>query len=438
VSNFTIQGDARHLPLADESVQCVVTSPPYWGLRDYGLGPDALGLEPTPELYVSHVVEIFREVRRVLRADGTVWLNLGDSYAGSWGNQGRKAERGTQRPINAPMVQNLEPYPDKKTCTGSWVNDHPTLKPKDLCMIPARVAFALQADGWWLRSDIIWAKPNPMPESVRDRPTRSHEYIFLLTKSGTPQFWIHPRKRTIRSKPVPDHVWQHKGSDLVVSYQPVSDQIVQKFWSRRNLWMRHDYYYDADAVRDPVAQYERKGGTATYTAGGSATHGIGSESLHQMSTNGRNKRSVWTVATCPVPDAHFATYPPELIEPCILAGTSERGCCANCGAGWVRQTKRTAMVIARSGNHPAELRTRTSGTMLEAPTSTTLGWQPGCSCDAGEPEPCTVLDPFAGAGTTGLACLKHGRSYIGIELSPKYIDIARARRERHYSLFATP
>src|SRR6266849_652462 len=240
------QGNAASVmrTLPKESVHCCVTSPPYWCLRSYrtkpqvwdaerhckhrfgmewphgrrgrrgisgaggnlhpaldrsGQGPGSgggghfcmhcrawrgeLGLEPTPELYVPHLVDIFREVRRVLRTDGTLWLVLGDSYAGSWGNQGRTPRRGGQRPVHGSMIQDLRPYPFRARCTGSWVNTHPVLKPKDLIGVPWRVALALQADGWYLRSDIIWAKPNPMPESVTDRPTRAHEHIFLLTKA---------------------------------------------------------------------------------------------------------------------------------------------------------------------------------------------------------------------------------------------------------------
>jgi DNA modification methylase len=223
VSVQLIQGNALHLPLADESIQCVVTSPPYWGLRDYGT-EGQLGLESTPEAYVANLVAVFREVRRVLRPDGTLWLNLGDSYAN-----------------------------------------------KQLQGIPWRVAFALQADGWWLRSDIIWAKPNPMPESVTDRPTRSHEYLFLLTKSAR-------------------------------------------------------YYYDAQAIAEPaVYGPERAGSRAGYAVGVKGHNTDGRPNFRSSRgdrwTETRNKRDVWAIQTRPFNGAHFATMPVDLVEPCIKAGS---------------------------------------------------------------------------------------------------------------------
>jgi DNA modification methylase len=218
-----VNGNALHFPLADESAQCVVTSPPYWGLRDYGV-PGQLGLEPTPEAYVANMVAVFRGVRRVLKPDAVVFLNLGDSYAS-----------------------------------------------KQLQGIPWRVAFALQADGWWLRSDIIWAKPNPMPESVTDRPTRSHEYLFLLTKSAR-------------------------------------------------------YYYDAQAIAEPAAYGpERAGRKPGYAPGvkGHDTDGqpnFRSSRLERQAVT-RNRRDVWTITTKPFKGAHFATMPVDLVEPCIKAGS---------------------------------------------------------------------------------------------------------------------
>ncbi len=262
---------------------------------------------------------IFREVRRVLRADGTLWLNLGDSYAGSWRNQGRKAARGTQRPIHGPMIQNFAAYPKDETKTGSWVDQHPVLKSKDLIGIPWRVAFALQEDGWYLRSDIIWAKPNPMPESVGDRPTKSHEYLFLLSKS------------------------------------------------RR-------YFYDAAAIREPFSQPGRKFNSNTLghktvrlkEQGNRCTAG-----LHDGRTRyghpelGRNKRSVWTIATEPHAEAHFATFPRALVAPAIKAGTSERGCCRRCGAPWQRIVKKTSVdPIDYRGKWSAEGRNSSGRRML--------------------------------------------------------------------------
>lgn len=303
--------------MPDESVQCVVTSPPYWGLRDYGLEPvswpdgwhGCLGLEPTPELYVEHLVSVFAEIRRVLRGDGTVWLNLGDSYAATGksggGAQGKRwAESGADH--TGPRGGKWRPAPDG-------------LKPKDLCMIPARVAIALQADGWYLRSDIIWAKPNPMPESVRDRPTRSHEHIFLLSKSER-------------------------------------------------------YFYDADSIREPFVTDEkenyparsritgrgdqdstvvRNGGPDRGKSGGYPPRGCG-----------RNRRDVWFISPKPFRGAHFATFPPDLVEPCIKAGCPEGG---------------------------------------------------------------TVLDPFGGSGTVGMVASRLGRDYILIEANPDYCHMAEQR-----------
>jgi DNA modification methylase len=252
--------------IKSSSLQSCVSSPPYWGLRDYGV-EEQIGLEETPEQYISKIIKVFREVKRVLKDDGTLWLNLGDSYT----------------------------------------------KSKELVGIPWRVAFALQADGWYLRQDIIWNKPNPMPESVKDRCTKAHEYIFLLTKT-------------------------------------------QK------------YYYDANAILEPFADREFRGkikglrGSQAYSAarGNDRCNSGG----YPRSREGRNKRSVWTVVSRPFKGAHFATFPPELIEPCILAGTPKQG---------------------------------------------------------------VVLDPFFGSGTVGMVARKHGRKFLGIEINANYVKIAEAR-----------
>ena len=249
--------------LADGSVQCVVTSPPYWGLRDYGRD-DQIGLEATPELYVSALVSVFNDVRRVLRDDGTLWLNLGDSYAG---NNSRASNNGRAGYGNARE--------------GVFERIGDGLKTKDLVGIPWRVAFALQADGWYLRQDIIWHKPNPLPESVKDRCTKAHEYIFLLSKSSR-------------------------------------------------------YYFDYEAIKEPTVN----------------------------SLDKRNRRDVWTVPVKPFKGAHFATFPESLITPCILAGCPEGG---------------------------------------------------------------VVLDPFFGAGTTGLVAQKNNRKWIGCELNADYARIAENR-----------
>ncbi len=277
-------GDSLHLPFPDEHFHTCVTSPPYWGLRDYGLGSDSLGLEPTPELYVEHLVTIFREVRRTLRDDGTLWLNIGDSY---WSD--------TLVSLSGLDVDRVEKNKKRPAYKYGYPERPPGLKPKDLVGIPWMLAFALRTDGWCLRSDIIWHKPNPMPESVRDRPTKAHEYLFLLSKS----------KR---------------------------------------------YYYDADAIREPTVgtnhhdltgpPYKAPGQTRQTGSRGPASHkgshfnrgktaehqlGRASSAPRQDNPAGRNKRSVWRIATQPYPGAHFATFPEKLVEPCILAGCPEGG-----------------------------------------------------------------------------------------------------------------
>mgnify|MGYP007100104772 CR=1 FL=1 len=301
-----ICGDAleclRTLPA--ESVNCVMTSPPYWGLRDYGVGGQ-IGLEQTPEEYVARLVEVFREVRRVLMADGSCWLNLGDSYNAHPGQRKITDKAGPKQASNTASP-------------GAPSRSVESLKPKDLIGIPWRVAFALQADGWWLRQDIIWAKPNPMPESVRDRCTRSHEYIFLLTKSA-------------------------------------------KYW------------YDADAISESLATDPKENYPARARITGRGTQGVATARGNDRDKSGgfppqsnqrRNKRSVWTITPKPLKEAHFATFPPELPELCIKAGCPLSG---------------------------------------------------------------TVLDPFCGAGTTAVVARSLGRDFIGIELNPEYIEIAKRR-----------
>jgi len=352
--------------MPDESIQCCITSPPYWGLRDYGIDGQ-LGLEKTPEEYVEKIVEIFREVRRVLRSDGTLWLNLGDSYIS-----------------NPPCRVNPQSFQRNSNFKGGSGeiarppgSNHniPGLKPKDLIGIPWRVALALQADGWWLRSDIIWHKPNPMPESVTDRPTKAHEYLFLLTKSAR-------------------------------------------------------YYYDADAIREPLQTPPHSPGWASNVSERNDRQ-VDNEANHRNWGNesGRNKRTVWTIPTKPFPKAHFATFPPALIEPCILAGTSEKGCCVTCGIPWERVVEKTKynpptadigerFVDDTRGDKNRKLSGKDYN---EQAKSKTIGWQPTCKCEAGT-TPCTVLDPFGGAMTTAITAYKHGRKFVMIELSQAYID----------------
>ena len=374
-----IQGDAltRLRELPSESVDCCITSPPYYGLRDYGV-EGQIGLEESPEAYVSKLVEVFREVRRVLKKEGTLWLNLGDSFASGKGtcfnpgggssSLGKSRKEAGAHPLDRGNISDLR-------ASG--------LKPKDLIGIPWSVAFALRADGWWLRSDIIWHKPNCMPESCKDRPTKSHEYMFLLSKSKK-------------------------------------------------------YYYDAEVISEDAINTKMPGKNMrdtreTYGPQNGGNSGL--RDLKQRYKNGdwptkRNKRTVWTVATKPFAEAHFATFPPALIEPCILAGTSEKGYCPKCGKPWIRQVEHKNMVI-RKTDRMADLgefgRTQSSGTMLSPPATKTIGWLPSCQCGDLKPVPGIILDPFFGAGTTGLVAKKLGRCFIGIELNEAYIGMAQKR-----------
>lgn len=388
-----LAGDCRVVMagLPAESVQCVVTSPPYFGQRDYrvpatvwggeaghdhewrearwyvnggaatganggaysgsgranarrikegrwrsagecpcGAWRGALGLEPAVAMYVEHLVEVFRGVRRVLRPDGVVWLVIGDSYQADGG------EHGAYRPNGAgqPGIRHRP--------VGAG------LKQKDLIGAPWEAALALRADGWWLRSDVIWRKPNPATENVTDRPTRAHEYVFLLTRSAR-------------------------------------------------------YFYDGDAIREPLAP--ASAGRYRYAFGGEKKEAqrSGDQSFYANRTRttgeraapaGANRRSVWSVSPSTSYEGHFATYPPDLVEPCVLAGTSARGACATCGTPWRR-------------------------------IGGVEGWHACCPHD-GLPQPCVVLDPFSGSGTTGVVAVKAGRRFIGIELSPEHA----ARSER--------
>jgi DNA modification methylase len=352
-----------------------------------------LGLEPTPELYVEHMVEIFREVNRVLRDDGTLWLNLGDSYAGGGRNSGRPDDYRSKQDTNRGNTSSM----------GDRGLVPPGLKSKDLVGVPWRVAFALQAAGWYLRSDVIWSKPNPMPESVSDRPTKSHEYVFLLSK-------------------------------------------------------RNDYYYDPYAIRE-VSSELPAGNSERRIAGENdparlSTH-IGSSIPYQPNGTGRNRRSVWTITTKPFPEAHFATFPEDLPELCIKAGTSEHGACSECGAPYERMLEKGEPLTEQQracggdadGEYDGEAIKDYGGTGAQDPSDVkrrilegmvskrTIGWKPTCRCMESKVQACVVLDPFAGAGTTGLVADRLGRDFVGIELNEEYREIARRRIKRVAPMF---
>lgn len=328
-----LTGDVRQTlaTLPEKSVNCCVTSPPYFGLRDYGVDGQ-IGLEPTPAEFVAELVAVFREVRRVLRDDGTLWLNLGDSYCSSPpGNstKGVSAKSGLNG-VNGASGKYRETL-DAGHATKRDTSKIAGLKPKDLIGIPWRVAFALQADGWWLRQDIIWSKPNPMPESVRDRCTKAHEYVFLMSKSERYYF------------------------DSEAMQEPAvatNDHDATGRTKQRTERSKRDSFKRDDSKRAEVIPGQSVGTHRPDRA----------ESEHDVFT--RNKRSVWTVATRPYKGAHFATFPPDLIRPCVLAGAPFGG---------------------------------------------------------------VVLDPFLGSGTTAAVAVSEGRHAIGCELNLEYVTLAQQR-----------
>jgi len=414
--------DSLH-ELEDESIDTCITSPPYYGLRDYGtaeweggdpncnhtvsmdtkwndpkrgknvlrpevahrggksnkcLNCDAIrideqiGLEDTPEQFIENLVEVFGLVKKKLKPTGTLWLNIGDSYAGS--NQiGRRDKQiggglyeGKQKGWKSDMTRS------KKRNTNG-------IKAKDLIGIPWMLAFALRADGWYLRSDVIWNKPNPMPESVKDRPTKSHEYLFLLSKN------------------------------------------------------KH-YFYDHEAIKEKDGGGQS--GNSFRSRQGGATHqavsgGIGGDEWVSDGC-GRNKRSVWTVTTKPYRGAHFAVFPPELIEPCILAGTSAHGCCGECGAPFERNTtkqknKQDDSLFQKSEGLKNPKRggqrvTKTGSVPSYVPSAySTVNWQPSCECFGKHPiQRSVVLDPFGGSGTTAGVAILHNRDAVICELNEEF------------------
>jgi DNA modification methylase len=430
-----IQGDVRKAlaSLPDESVHCVVTSPPYYGLRDYkteprvwagqhgcahewsneriistgnapskksklngGKGPQPgekyqyenagtastgtfcqycnawrghLGLEPTLDLYIEHIVEIFREIRRVLRDDGTFWLNIGDSYAsgGGTGAQGKRGQRFDRRHTQEWLGVNRR-----------WDDDG--IKPKDLLGIPWMLAFALRADGWYLRSEIIWHKRSPMPESVTDRPTNAQEKIFLLTKAER-------------------------------------------------------YFYDAEAIKEEAAA----GADLGFLRGNAWVGDERVENSHHAGSGMRNMRNVWTFASEPLSEGHYAAFPTELPRRCILAGTSAHGVCADCGSPCERVVEKHLEPGAKAAktfviderDAAADAKDQGSNRQKDGHkpgwrrADKTIGWHPTCDCNAGNPAPPTILDPFLGSGTSALVAAQLGCNAIGIELSPEYVAMAQ-------------
>lgn len=404
------RGDCREvLPtLAAGSVHCCVTSPPYWGLRYYGAG--GIGNEPLLEDYTTALVRVFREVRRVLRTDGTLWLNMGDAYSsgGRRTRDGGSAKR--RRSVNGyEYADSLRPP------------DQPGVKALDLLGLPWRVALALQADGWLLRSANVWAKQNPLPESVagwRWEPHRVRSADGLAPCPGcsrcSPQDGLVLRKGAWRSTSSYDMVFMFSVSGT--------------------------YFADGEELREP-ATGRPSGNKASVLGDGYARPGHHrAHSIPYAGGESRNMRNVWTFPTAPFSGAHFATFPPELPRRCILAGTSAEGCCPTCGAPHARVIERAEIPRdaepgkygkASSSGRLALARDalRARGNSQDNPfePSRTIGWRPTCACPPAGTVPCTVLDPFAGAGTTGLVADRLGRNAILVEFNGEYTTMAEAR-----------
>ena len=387
-----IVGDVteRMAELDSNSVHCVVTSPPYWGLRRYEGLDGVMGLEPTIHDYVLSLVKLFREVRRVMTPDASLWLNLGDAYAGS------------QRGVGGPHGKKQRTNKGSVELAPSGVPEG--LKPKDLMGLPWRVAFALQADGWWLRDDIIWHKVGAMAESVRDRPVRAHEYIFLMSPSKN-YYFDHVAIRT----PLADssiarmsqpNFWQQKGGpkDYAGGVNPNRSArgMVENLAARE----QHPGHGDFN----PRAAKRKE----TQWGGGART---------EINATGANLRDVWSIPITHLRARegevqHHAVFPKELVTRCVLAGTSVHGVCSECGRQWERVL-----------NHKMKEDDFADGEVAEDGAGYFL---PRCDCQAGT-VPAVVMDPFSGSGTTGLVALRLGRSYVGVELNPDYAESSRRR-----------
>jgi DNA modification methylase len=354
-----LHGDARDMlqTLPTGSVQCVITSPPYFGLRAYGDDPREIGREATPAAYVAALIAVFAEVWRVLRDDGTLWVNLGDSYVASPAGN-------TDATWSAKQASNVGSAARRTRSTIT-----PGLPAKNLLGIPWRVAFALQDAGWILRSDIIWAKPNPMPESVRDRPTRAHEYLFLFAK-------------------------------------------------------RQRYFYDAEAIAEAATQHGQGSlGELNTKKPAETTNGRGATTLKDPDRVTRNRRSVWTIATQPYAGAHFATMPEALVEPCILAGSASQAC-ETCGAAWGRVTK------DEDGTMNDESGGADSSSFIVHRSSFVPGFAPRCRCATNTGAARSIcLDPFLGSGTVARVAERFGRDAIGIDLHAEYLELQEKRTD---------
>lgn len=469
-----IQANALHIPMPDNSVHCVVTSPPYYGLRSYEISPTiwggstehdhkwnnetskaeeralkalhrtgrsnvsdqsqrgqsqgrfcdcgawlgCLGLEPTVQMFVDNVVLVFREIRRVLRRDGTCFMNMGDSY-----NSGTSSGRN----------------PTSTGKHGYWQNpainrriNVETLAPKNLLLMPHRVTIALQDDGWIVRNDIVWEKSQCMPESVRDRCTRSHEYVFHLTKSDR-YYWDaeaikEPASEDTHARYARGRSADHKYADGGPGNQTISRSFEHMVVDKQAQLGKRTYTGFNERWNQKIAGVHPKAAPAGSGIKQNESFNAAVKDVVSM----RNKRTVWRLGTAAFSEAHYATFNPDLVHPCVLAGTSAYGCCVACGAPYTRILKPSeryakylgkgfhdhgnddaqGMMQSRGENRQNKMRDETGNHCAEYETQ---GWQPGCTCNAAI-VPCVVLDPFFGSGTVGMVCEQLNRRWIGLDL----------------------
>lgn len=427
-------GDAleRLGELPDESVHSVVTSPPYWALRTYGGDPGMIGLEPTFDEHLDNLMRVFAEIWRVLRADGTFWLNYGDAYA--YGVPGGGSPDGARRG-RADTAEAFGALGGGARGIG--------LRPKNLMLMPARVVLAVQAAGWYVRSEIVWAKPNPMPESCVDRPTCAHEKIFLLAKR--PRYFYDalavrtPARASTYARLNQRTFDQQTGGpkdsgDGNRSHRRVLDNLAARHRERSvpSSWASSDSYVGQDP-RAPTRDKRRN------------PEGDAKPDEQHEPAMGANLRNVWHVAAGSYAGAHFATFPPALVEPMIRAGTSEAGACGACGAPIVRETVKTATGRSRPRSsagvglaHSREPRglDAVDGTFREGVRHAHAGWRRSCDHDEAEIVPAVVLDPFGGAGTVGLVADRLNRDAILVEISDEYARLAADRIRGDAPMFA--
>lgn len=404
MTHHVINADARATGLPDAFFHCVATSPPYFGLREYGDDDREIGDEKTPAEYVAEMVKVGREVRRVMRDDGVWWLNLGDSFAS--GEVGRH-DYATGNRIG----------PDKQAVHGARKHAKRTtgLLSKNLLMIPQRVALALQDDGWIIRAQIPWVKASAMPESVRDRPTVAHEYVFQLVKQQR-YFWDPDAVRMPVSQTTGARAWRRifdpskikKAAELKeAGVGGGNNGRRDPNATGRNIRTSDFFHAGLDELQAHIAYVRENGGMMLSDEG---------DPLAFMVNPVGSKL------------AHFAMWPPKLVKPMILSSTSEKGCCPKCGAQWTRVVERQRRPTRPGNVLKANANRADAGNpMRHECATTTLGFSPSCECNAGDPIPCRVLDPFAGSGTTMQVCEALGRDSWGVELMAKNIPIIGER-----------